>query len=159
MKLYELAQAYCQIQDMINDDVDKELIIQTLNNLEEEIEKKAENIAKLLKSIEADIEALSNEEKRLQTKRRTLENNKEHLKAYLQQQLESVGKTKLKTTLFSFNIQNNPASVEISDESLIPKEFVSYEPKYDKKAILKLLKEGKKVPGCQLKETQSLRIR
>lgn len=160
MKLYEMTQEYNQLLEMMNDpDASPEAIQEVLSSLEGQIEQKAENIAKVIKSMEADIEAISNEEKRLQAKRKALENHKEGLKQYLQQSLEQVGLNKVKTALFNIGIQNNPASVEIVDEEAIPEVFVTWEKKILKSDILKQLKEGHEIPGVQMKQTRSLRIR
>ncbi|MCV2528163.1 siphovirus Gp157 family protein, partial [Melissococcus plutonius] len=63
--------------------------------------------------------------------------------------------TKFRTPLFSFGIQNNTPKVEITDESLIPEEFIKTETKIDKKAI----KAVGNVPGVKIVQTESLRIR
>jgi hypothetical protein len=158
--LYDLTNEYFQILELMEDpEIDREIIQQVLGELTDKIESKAENIAKVIKSIEGDIEVISAEEKRLQGKRRALETNKERLKQYLEEQLELVGSTKVKTPLFSIGIQNNPVSVEVMDENMIPEDFISYTPTINKKDILAQLKEGKEVPGAAIKQTRSLRIR
>ena len=74
--------------------------------------------------------------------------------------MRAVNKLKFKTKLFSFNVQNNPPTVEVSDEKLIPKEFfVEQSPKLDRKALLAALKDGKEIEGAIIKQTKSLRIR
>jgi hypothetical protein len=158
--LYDLTNEYFQILELMEDpDIDQEIIQQVLGELTDKIESKAENIAKVIKSIEGDIEVISAEEKRLQGKRRALETNKERLKQYLQEQLELVGRTTVKTPLFSIGVQNNPVSVEVIEENIIPEDFISYTPTINKKDILTQLKEGKEIPGVALKQTRSLRIR
>ena len=65
---------------------------------------------------------------------------------------------KFKTDLFSFNIQKNPASVNIVGE--VPEEFlIPQEPKVDKKAILAALKAGKTFKFAELFQSEGLRIR
>lgn len=74
--------------------------------------------------------------------------------------MRAVDKLKFKTKLFSFNIQNNPPSVDITDEKLIPQEFfIDQAPKLDKKSLLAALKDGKEIEGATIKQTKSLRIR
>lgn len=71
----------------------------------------------------------------------------------------AMGKKKIKTLLFGFNIQKNPASVTIDEEENIPKEFLKQqEPVLDKKAVAAFLKENK-VDWAHLTQTESLRIR
>lgn len=160
MKLYELTQEYNQLQQLINDpDASLEIIQEVLGGLHEQIEVKAENIAKLIKSMDGDIEALVNEEKRLQANRKALENKKDNIKRYLQDQLEAVGLAKVKTPLFSIGIQNNPPKVVLEDERMICEDYIYTETKIDMKAIKDDLKAGKEVPGAKLVQERILRIR
>lgn len=160
MKLYELTGEYAQLLELLNDaDADKEVLQNVLENVKGQIEEKAENIAKIIRCMESDIEAIKQEENRLQAKRQSLENKKTSIKNYLQQQLENAGMQKVKTPIFSIGIQNNPPSVNIIDENLIPDNFKIIKAEIDKKAIMQAIKEGKTVEGAELKQTQSLRIR
>ena len=72
----------------------------------------------------------------------------------------ATGKTKFKTSLFSFGIQKNPPSVVIDDDQAVPFDYlVVQDPKPDKKRMLAELKAGKELPFARLKQTESLRIR
>ena len=156
--LYELTGNYLQVYDM--EEIDSETWFETLESIDEAIEDKAENYAKLIKNIEADIPGIDSEIKRLQQMKSTAQNKVKRLKENLQGSMEVVGKEKFKSGNFSFNIQNNPSSAQIPDESLIPKKyFVKQEPKLDRKAVLAALKEGTKVRGAELYQGRSLRIR
>ena len=78
----------------------------------------------------------------------------------MQEQLEKCGKTKIKGEIFTVAIQKNPASVDVLDETEIPKEFfVEQAPKLDKKTLLQHLKNAEQIPGAELRQSQSLRIR
>lgn len=49
--------------------------------------------------------------------------------------MEQTGKEKFKTALNSYSIANNPPSLDVTDESLIPKQYyVEQQPKLDKKS-------------------------
>ncbi|MGH2266599.1 siphovirus Gp157 family protein, partial [Enterococcus faecalis] len=76
--------------------------------------------AKVVKELESNISIVEKEIKRLQSRKTTLSNNVKNLKGYLQDEMEKVGKTKIKGELFNVGIQNNPVSVNIIDEKLIP---------------------------------------
>lgn len=161
MKLYELTQKYNELWEYVMDEeTDLELLEEALKQVEDCMSDKAENIAKIIKSIEADIETIRAEEKRLQEKRRSLENKKESLKQYLEIQLREAEIEKVKTPLFTIAIQNNPTSVNVIDESLIPeKYFIQQAPVLDKKLLLSELKSGAVIDGVEIKQTKSLRIR
>jgi len=160
MKLYELTGNYLILQQMLEEAEDQQAILDTIESIEAVIEEKADNYARIIKNLEADIAGIKTEEQRLADKRRTLENNVKWLKGNLEESMRATGKTKFKTTLFSFGIQKNPPSVEILDESKVPEEFlIPQNPVVDKKAILAALKEGKEFDFAQLKQGESLRIR
>ena len=115
----------------------------------------------VIRNLEVDVIGLKDEEKRLKSKREVAERKIKRLKQYLQENMEAVGKTKFKTQLFAYNIQNNPASLKLTDEKLIPEKYYTVETsrKYDNKAIKDDLKAGKVINGAELKTSQSLRIR
>ena len=161
MKLYELTQNYLNLQELLeNEEIPKEMVIDALDNVGEELEAKAENIAKLIKTLEIDITGYKAEETRLALKRKSLENRVKSLKEYLDNAMKVTGKTKFKGQLFSFSIQKNPPSVNVIDEKLIPEEyFIPQEPALDKKRLLSDLKSGIKVEGAEVKQTESLRIK
>ena len=158
-KLYELSTGYKNIEYLLENGEDNEELAAVLNSLSEEIEDKAENIAKLIKNYEADIEAFKTEEKRIAERRRTLENDVKRLKEYLFSNMKLTGKTKFKKGTFSFNIAKNPASVEIVNQDIIPMDYRELVEVINKKDILQDLKSGKDVQGAILKQGESLRIR
>ena len=157
MNLYELSQNYLAVQDM---DLEPETLKDTLDSIEEAIEVKAENIAKWIRNLEADKKAFEEEEKRFKEKKQAADNRIKSLKLYLEDNMRLTGKTKFKAGFFSFAIQNNPPSVEVFDEALIPKQFLIEQPaKIDRAGIKELLKAGEEVPGAELKHSSGLRIR
>lgn len=161
MKLYELTQKYNELWEYVMDEeTDLELLEEALRQVEDCMSDKAENIAKIIKSLDADIETIKAEEKRLQDKRKSLENKKESLKQYLEMQFKEAGIDKVKTPIFTIAIQNNPPSVNVIDESLIPeKYFIQQAPVLDKKLLLSELKNGVIINGAEIKQTKSIRIR
>lgn len=157
MNLYELSLAFQEVQNM---DLDPEVMKDTLDSIEDAIESKAENIAKLIRNLEFDVSAYKEEEDRLKTKRQATENKVKWLKTYLEDNMKMTGKTKFKSGMFNFAIQKNPASVNITDEKAIPEEFlIQQPPKVDKTSLKEILKRGIEVPGAELKQTEGLRIR
>lgn len=157
MNLYELSQNYLEVQEM---DLEPETLKDTLDSIAETFEDKAESIAKLIRNLEADKKAFDEEEKRFKDKKQTADNRIKSLKLYLEDNMRLTGKTKFKTGVFSFAIQNNPPSVEVFDEALIPKQFLIAQPvKIDRAGIKELLKAGEEVPGAELKHSSGLRIR
>jgi hypothetical protein len=161
MNLYELSVNYAQLQEMIeNEEIDAELLSDTLEAINDGIEEKFENISKLIKNLESEVKAFKEEEERLASRRKTKENKIKWLKDYLLQSLEMTNKTKVTAGTFTVRKQKNPTSVVIKDKSKLPEKFlIPQEPKENKKAILEALKNGETVDGAELApETYHVRI-
>lgn len=161
-KLYELTEMYRNISELIGDDeVGVEELVQALEQIEDSIEIKAESMAKLIKSIDGDVTVLKAEENRLANRRKALENKQKNIKEYIENQLKIMNVDKVKAPLFTVALQNNPQSVNVLDESLIPAIYKNEVTTISivRKDILEALKEGKEVPGTEIKQTRSLRIR
>ena len=159
MKLYELTEAYERILEMA-EQLDDGSMKDTLDSLNDAIEVKAENTAKVIRQLDASAEMLKTEINRLTERKQAIENNTRNLKRYLQESLEKVGMEKVKGELFTVAIQNNPQSVEVLDEKKIDKRFfVEQEPKLKKQLLLAALKQGEQIAGAELKQSRSLRIR
>jgi len=159
VSLYELKAQWMELLSLMEEGEDPEMIQNTLEGIECEIEEKADNYARIIASLNSDIDGISKEMTRLQDKKRVLENHVAYLKGNLQDAMILTGKEKFKTELFSFNLQNNPASVVIDDPTSIPSEFlIPQEPKVDKKAIKEYLKDNE-ASWSHLETNRSLRIR
>ena len=161
MKLYELTAEYKNILDLIEID-DSEGLKLALEQLDGEIETKVENSVKVIKSIEGDILALKEEEKRLAGRRKALENKISSMKEYIEHNLNFIDDKKVKTTLFTVAMQNNKKSVNILNEEVIPEEYVKTvtTTSIDKVALYEAMeKQGLEIYGVELVQTQSLRIR
>ena len=156
MQLYELTEIYLNLKDM---DIEKGDLNAALENIDDEIETKADNIAKVLRDFEGDIEALKSEEERLAKKREVIENRQKQLKEYLQNAMLVLDKRKFKTDLFSFNIQCNAPSLKILDESKIPEDYYKIERNLNKNALKEAVKNGLFEDAAELVQTESLRIR
>ena len=159
--LYELTEQFQELLSMALDpDVDEQALADTMEGIECEIKEKADGYAKVIKSLEADVEALKAEEARLAGRRKNISANIDRMKRALESSMRATGKTKFKTTLFSFGIQKNPPALKIDMPDRVPDEFlIPQEPKIDSAAIKKELKEGVVLDWCHLEQSESLRIR
>ena len=165
MTLYELTNDYMNLLELAEDpDIDEQAFMDTLEGIEGALEDKAEGYAKVIRTLEGDAAACDAESKRLRNKKQTIENNIKRMKTALQYAMEVTGKTKFKTTLFSFGIQNNPASVVMDEPDIenIPERFLKYkDPEIDRKAIKDAIKAGDEdaMDIAHLEQTKGLRIR
>ena len=162
--LYVLKDEYLQLLNMLEDpEIDDQIVLDTLEGLDFELEVKAENYAKIIKELEGSVEVIKMEQKRLADKKGKLEANVKKLKDNLQEAMTATGKTKFKTDLFSFAIQKNggalPVIVDV-DTAELPDELVVVTEKPDLKAIGELLKSD---PNCKYahygERGESLRIK
>ena len=160
MTLFDMKETYKNILELINTgEATQEQMDMSLKQLDDEIEVKAENIAYVIQELEADVEKFKEAETRLSTKRKILENEKARLKTYLENAMIELDKKKIKTDLFSFNIQKNVPSLDIQSEEYIPQEFYKIEKKLDKKKLLDEIKNGLEIKNVSIKQTESLRIK
>lgn len=157
MKLYELTESYQNVLD-IAEQLEAETLKDTLDAITESIEVKAENTAKVIKTVNAEIEALDTEIKRMSSRKSTLKNNVESMKRYLKEELEKVELDKVKGQHLTIRIQNNPQGVLVEDESKLGAYLVEQPKKLDRKAILADLKDGKEIDGAEIQQGRSLRI-
>lgn len=161
--LYELASEYRALSDKLHDsELDEQTISDTLEGAGGEIEAKATNIGFVVKNIEAEIAAMKQAEEDIAKRRKSKENHVSRIVHYLQSNMEMAGITKIESPYFVISIRNNPESVVIDSESMIPDDYIrevpaSYYP--DKKLIKQAIKDGFDVPGCHLTRTQSLQIK
>ena len=166
MKLYEIANDYLALMQAIdNDELPEEAISDTLEAIKGEVEDKADNIACLLKNIEADITAFITEEKRLAERRKTKERAYERLKQYLSNTLQSLSIDKVETARNKITFRRSEA-VELDEETFIKwaqdnrDDLLTYSaPKANKTEIKKALKGGAEIVGAQLVSNQNIQIK
>lgn len=142
--LYELKGEYLQLLNMLEDpEIEDQIVLDTLEGIDYELEIKAENYAKIIRELEGAVEVIKAEKKRLSDKQSKLEVNVKRLKDSLQEAMTATGKTKFKTDLFSFSIQKNggalPVIVDV-DTAELPDELALITKKPDLKAIGEYLK-------------------
>lgn len=159
-KLYELANNYRNLIELIDrEDVEQDLIQNALKECQGDIEEKVDNIVKLIRNTESDIEGYKAEEKRLNARRKSLENTVTSLKNYLDSSLKGLGLKEVKTTLFTCKFQKSKASVDIENLEDIPSGYIKIKKEADKIALYTALKMGEEVPGAKLVQNETLKIK
>lgn len=160
--LYELTGEYLQLFEMLQegDELEEQVLNDTLDAINGELEIKAEGYAKIIKELTAEAKKFEEEKKRLENRQNVLENNVKRLKDRLLQAMKTTNKTKFKTELFSFGIQKNGGKqpMEIVPDVVIPDEYTKKEA--DTEKIRAALESGAVLPFAELKERgEHLRIR
>lgn len=161
LSLYEITNAFPALME--SEDITEE----NKNKIEAELtmllQQKSQNIIGYTKNIELTINAMKEEEDRISSNRKALENKLAKFKQYVKECMENNGITKIETGLGTLSIAKNPLSVEIENEDEIPEEFKQeiVTTKIDKTAIKNHFKEtGEVVSGVQIVDDKtSLRIK
>ena len=141
MNLYKLTQNYQNVLE-IAEQLDAETLKDTLDSIDEAINDKVENTAYVVKQLDANVAAIDTEIKRLQAMKSAQSNNAKNLKLYIQESMEKVGLDKVQGKLIKVAIQNNPASVVVTDEKKLAKYFVEQPPQLNKTILKEDLKSG-----------------
>ena len=158
--LYDLTGNYLNVYQQIASGEDSQIYKDTLLSINDSIEDKADQYAKVIRMLEADNEAITKEIKRLQAKKKSNTTGIENMKANLKFSMEQTGKLAFRTSTNSFGIQSNPPKMEIADENHIPeKYFIEQEPQLNKQILKQDIQNGLEIDGVELVQTKSLRIR
>ena len=164
MNIYEINKA---IEDILEDgfSVDEEtgeiLFDESdLNALDAEISEKIENVACYIKNLTADISALKEEERNLNTRRKQKERKIDSLKGYINYAMELSGRKSLESPRCKVSFRKS-SSVEVPDINALDEDYITktIEIKPNKVAIKEALKEGKTVEGAEIVERQNLQIK
>ena len=165
MKLYEIANDYLALMQAIDDgEIPEEALADTLEAIEGEIEVKADNIACLLKNLDADVVAIKAEEARLAERRKVKEAAHKRLKEYLASVLLRTGIDKVETARNQISFRKSE-SVELDDTFIAwatanRDDLLTFsEPKANKTEIKKALKSGAEIVGAQIVVNQNIQIK
>lgn len=159
--IYDITDSFKLIQSLIEEGADEEVFAEALAQNKMDLAEKLEGYAMVMKNVESDIEGLKAEEKRLAERRKGMESKTKRMKLAMHEAMSSTGESKIQGEKFTFTIQKNPPALKIVDDKLIPKKFITVTTTriIDNKAIMELLKNKKVVPGAQITQGESLRIR
>ena len=122
---------------------------------------KLQNITYIIKREESDLNIIDLEIKRLQERKKSKANNIDRLKCYMFEAMKFAEVKKVNTSLNTWSIAKNPASVNIVNESAIDSQYIITETvtKIDKKKLLADLKDGVEVVGAEIKQGERLVIK
>ena len=159
--IYELTSNYLAVQEMMEEgQLDPEMLADTLEAIEGEIEVKAENYGLIMQNLEALSDGLAKESARLLERKKSIDSNIASMKNALSNTLLSLDKTKFKTEHFAFSFRKSE-SVVIQPEVALPEEFVKTKTTItpDKTALKKALKAGQEFDGVYIATKQNLQIK
>ncbi len=159
--LYQLTNNYETVLNMLYDeDIDEQMIFDTLEGIEGEIEDKADGYAKIIKELEARRDARKAESKRLSDSAKVFDNRVNSLKQNLFNAMKQTGKTKFATDLFTFNIAKNGGKQALTIDGDVPEEYTKTIIENDTEKIRADLEAGRELPFAHLEPRgESLRIK
>ena len=158
--LYQLTNNYETVLNMLyEEEVDEQMILDTLEGIEGEIEDKADNYAYIIAEILNDANACKLEKHRLNKRQKTLENKASQLKQSLADTMKNTGKTNFKTQLHTFRIQKNGGKRALTIDGEVPEEYQKTIIENDTDKIRQALEDGKELSFAHLEpQSESLRI-
>lgn len=163
MKLFEIAQEELDLLNEI-EELDGELTPELEERLkinEANMAKKMEGYCKAIRYYEMTVANAKAEKERLDKLIKRSERSQQWLKDAMLNVMNATGKLKgVSAGTYTVGTRKS-TSVNIIDESLIPKKYMTkkIEIKIDKVSIKDVLKEGGKVKGAELLEKQTISIR
>jgi hypothetical protein len=162
--LYELTGERLALEQKLRSlDLDEVTIQDTLSGSSKDIERKIEDYGYVIRNLRAPALAIDEEIKRLQDRKKAIEKRADKVEYWLFHNMETAGISRVECPLFTIALQDNPPSVDVFDESLLPAEFLRHPapppPAPDKKAIAAAIKAGQEVPGAVLKQGKRLVIK
>lgn len=157
--IYEITDDVLALMQMMEEDPENEVIKDTLEALNGELDVKAEDYCKVIAEFKAREAALASAIESLTQKKQSVTGNINRLKMALFNAMKVTGKEKIKGDLFYLYIKNNAESLDQVPEKLPEKYLVPQEPKVDRKQLLADIKSGVVVDGVTTKRTQCLIIK
>ena len=164
MTLYEITDTYKNFMEMVETgEIPEEAIADTLEGLQGDFNDKADNVACMFKNLSANVTAMKAERDALNERIKSKQSKADSLKHYLSESMKALELSKIETARNAISFRKS-TSCFIADEEdfkqrhtdLCNKEIVISIPKTD---ITKLLKDGKKISGAELKTSQNLQIK
>lgn len=136
-------------------------LLQKMVAQESDWDTKALRVAKFLNHIKAQQEIVKLEVDRLQKKMKQLGSTFDNLHDLLLWQMQGFGKTEIKDPILSIKVRDNPPSVIIEDESLIPNDYKTEKTTVtvNKTRIKAAFKAGDQVDGANIVNSQRLEFK
>lgn len=155
--LYELTGIFQQLQDL---DIDSDTFLDTLNSIDflENAEWNVEHLVQLIRNEQANAEKFKAEKEAFKKKQEAAERKTDYYKEQIKNFLEGTGQKKFQTNFFTVSLRSSQ-SVTVTDETLIPEEFIKVKKEVKKADIKKYLSNHNEVPGAILTKKNSLMIR
>jgi hypothetical protein len=164
LTLYQVAAEYLEAANKLAElDIDEQTLADTLESISGDLTVKAQNVAFVIRNLEATAEQIKVAAAGMTGRAKALEKRAQNIRAYLLDNMRFAGVEKIECPYFKLSIRKNPPSVCIDDERQIPAAYMvdipPPPPVPNKTAIGDAIKLGQEVPGCRLTQGVRLEIR
>jgi hypothetical protein len=162
LTIYQIEQSYNQLAEELIENggeltpsLEEQLAI-----TEEQLQNKSVAYSFVIKQMDADIDIIDAEIKRLQALKKQREKASEYLKERIKHAMDTFSIEEIKTPLVKINFRKSE-SVEVDDVNQLPASFkvVKVTEQADKAAIKAALKDGVEVTGCRIETHRNLQIK
>jgi len=162
ISIYQIEQSYNQLaEELIENggELTPELE-QSLAITEEQLQNKSVAYSFVIKEMDADIDIIDAEIKRLQAAKKQREKATEYLKERIKHAMDTFSIEEIKTPLVKINFRKSE-SVEVENVNALPYAYktVKVVETADKVAIKEAIKNGADIIGCRLVANKNLQIR
>jgi len=161
--LYQIVGELRELTELADtEELPVEVIRDTLEGIEGELEVKATNIAKLTRNLDASAQAIREAARAMIERAERVERRADSIRAYLLWAMQAADIQKIECPEFKIARRKNPVSVVIDEWHELPDIFKVQKPSPlvpDKKAIKAAIDNGQKVPGAHLFQNERVDIR
>jgi len=162
ISLYNIRDDYMRaFKDLSDMGIEESEIKDSLSVLHGTLTEKCENVAMWRENQLVVARAKREAAKRMIEQAGAIERRAESMVEYLDMNMQLSGITEIECDMFKISYRKNPASVHITDQALIPAEFIKEKTteSVDKVALKKALQEGLECDGAEIVQDQKLVIK
>jgi hypothetical protein len=161
--LFKLIGQYRELQELDAEDVPEEVIRDTLEAIEGDVQVKATNVAMFCKNLEMFAETIEGAAKEMKDRAARVRRKADSVRAYLLTNMQAAKISKIQVPEFTLAIRKNPPSVVIFPDAQVPDEYMvkpEAPPPYpDKKKIGAALKDGVAIDFARLEQGERVDIK
>lgn len=160
---FELATQYRQLAELLAERHDDEqLIADTLESMSAPLDEQLENLAKMVRNVEAAATGVQQTIQKLEERHAGLQRAAERGRRLILDLMQTARRERATTALFSLAVKKNPPVVVIDSDTELPATYWTHHepppPTPNKKAIAAALKAGTPVPGAHCEQGVRLEI-
>ena len=162
LTIYQIEQSYNQLAEelMENGGELTPSLEEQLAITEEQLQNKSVAYSFVIKQMDADVDIIDAEIKRLQGLKKQREKASEYLKERIKHAMDTFQIDEIKTPLVKINFRKSE-TVEVDDVNLLPLSYkvVKVTEQADKAAIKAAIKDGVDIAGCRIETHRNLQIK